>query len=255
MATYREEKIKKLLAEHKPGTVCLASWLDGLGISHDLQKHYRRSGWLESVGTGALKRPGDNVGWQGALYALQAQARLPVHVGAFTALSLQGTAHYLRLGAEPVYLFSPPKVALAAWFRKYSWGNPIRHVSTSILPSGLGLNSHEDKNIPLTIASRERAILECLHLAPDVVGLVECYQVIEMLNNLRPKLVQQLLEACNSVKVKRLFLYMADKAGHQWLSYVDQDKLDLGKGDRMIVSGGTYVSRFHISVPKELTAL
>jgi hypothetical protein len=38
--------------------------------------------------------------------------------------------------------------------------------------------------------------------------------------NLRPKLVQQLLEACSSVKVKRLFLYMADIPRAQWLVYV-----------------------------------
>ena len=85
--------------------------------------------------------------------------------------------------------------------------------------------------------------------------IVECYQILEGLANLRPKILQELLEKCNSVKVKRLFLYMASKAKHQFLSFVDQSKIELGTGDRVIVKGGVYISKFKISIPKELAAL
>ncbi len=61
MTTNNEEKLKKLLEAHLPGTVCVASWLEQRNISRYLQKHYRKSGWLESAGTGAFKRPGDPV--------------------------------------------------------------------------------------------------------------------------------------------------------------------------------------------------
>jgi hypothetical protein len=64
--------------------------------------------------------------------------------------------------------------------------------------------------------------------------------------------MQELLEQCTSVKVKRLFLYMANKAQHQWLTFVDQKKIDVGKGDRTIVKRGIYNSDFQISIPKEL---
>jgi len=47
------------------GTLDLASWLEQHRISHDLQNHYRHSGWMESVGTGALKLPDEEVRWQG----------------------------------------------------------------------------------------------------------------------------------------------------------------------------------------------
>ena len=57
MTTYTDNKLKKLLDEHVPETVLIASRLEKMGISHELQKHYRRSGWLESVGTGHLKGP------------------------------------------------------------------------------------------------------------------------------------------------------------------------------------------------------
>jgi hypothetical protein len=75
---------------------------------------------------------------------------------------------------------------------------------------------------------------------------------MEGLANLRPNLVQELLEQCTSIKVKRLFLYMASKAQHQWLTFVDQKKINIGIGDRSIVKGGLYNSEFHISIPKEL---
>jgi hypothetical protein len=46
------------------------------------------------------------------------------------------------------------------------------------------------------------------------MSLVECYELIESQNNLRPDLLQKLLEQCTSVEVKRLFLYLAEKAKH-----------------------------------------
>ena len=59
--------------------------------------------------------------------------------------------------------------------------------------------------------------MECLYLAPKSQLLLEVFELMEGLNN-RPASVQKLLEGCTSVKVKRLFLYLVDKAGHEWLS-------------------------------------
>lgn len=255
MNTNNRDKLKNLLDSHLPGTVYVASWLEDHGISRDLQKHYRKSGWLETAGTGAFKRPGEAVSWQGGLYALQAQSGLAVHAGALTALALQGYAHYLRLGAETVFLFSPPKTNLPAWFRNRDWGQKIEHCKTSVLPPALALADYQVGAFSVKISTPERAFLECLHLSPDTVDLVECYQVMEGLTTLRPKLLQPLLEQCGSVKVKRLFLYMAEKAGHDWLKRLDKEKLDLGAGDRAITKGGVYVSRYGLTVPEELVKL
>ena len=48
---------------------------------------------------------------------------------------------------------------------------------------------------------------------------------------------------------------MAYKANHQWLDYVDQTRIELGTGDRILVKGGVYISKFKISIPKEMAAL
>jgi hypothetical protein len=58
-----------------------------------------------------------------------------------------------------------------------------------------------------------------------------------------------LLEACRSVKVKRLFLYMAENQELPWLTKVDLSKVDLGKGKRMVVPKGRYDSKYQITVP------
>jgi len=67
--------------------------------------------------------------------------------------------------------------------------------------------------------------------------------------------VQKLLEACKSIKVKRLFLYMADKANHDWVRYLNLDNVDLGSGKRSIVADGVYVAKYQITVPKALESM
>ena len=94
--------------------------------------------------------------------------------------------------------------------------------------------------------------MECLYLAPEEQELMECYELMEGLTNLRPQQVQGLLEVCSSVKVKRLFLYFAEKAKHSWLEYLDLSKIDLGKGKRSIVNNGVFVPKYGITLPKEL---
>ena len=242
-----------LLFKHVPGTVLLASWLEKNGISRDLQQYYLKSGWLESYGFGAFKRPNENVQWTGALNSLQRQTELQVHAGGLTSISLQGLSHYVRMENESLYLFSPQYVKIPKWFLDQEWSNQIIHVKTKFLPTNSGLFEYSPDGLKLQISSPERAILECLYLAPDRFDMMECYQILEGLVNLRPKILQELLENCNSIKVKRLFLFMASKAKHQWLEFVDQSRIALGTGDRVIVKGGVYISKYKISIPKELS--
>jgi len=142
---------------------------------------------------------------------------------------------------------------LPAWFMKADWMVSIRHHSTSVLPPGGGLVQHEAKMFTVKISGPERAMLECLHLAPKVFDFLDCYEVMEGLANLRPDLVTEMLQSCRSIKAKRLFLYLAEKAQHRWLDYVDRSAVDLGKGDRSVAApGGVYVSRYKLVVPEAL---
>ena len=255
MSTEKESKINTLLSSQPLGSVLCSSWLVDQGYSLDLQKRYKKSQWFDSIGTGALIRHADDVDYLGGIYALQTQLGLFVHPAAKTALSLLGKTHYLALSTKKAQLFGGSTESLPLWFKKRDWNLNIECKLTSFLPPELGLVEIEHKNFKVKISSPARAVMECLYLAPKSQPLLEVFELMEGLNNLRPAAVQQLLEACTSVKIKRLFLYLADKAGHEWLSYIKLDRVDLGSGKRAIVSDGVYVSKYQITVPRELEAV
>lgn len=245
-------KINLLLKSQPSGVVFLSSWLVNQGYSLDLQKRYKKGKWLQSIGTGAMIRAGDEVGYEGAVYALQQQLGLSAHPAGRTAMSLLGKAHYLELAQSKVILFGQAKETLPSWCRNRDWGVKLDYHSSSFLPAGLGITDVELKTFSIKVSSAARALMECLYLAPLNQDLIECFELMEGMNNLQPILVQQLLEQCTSVKVKRLFLYMAEKANHDWVRYLNMETIDQGRGKRSLVDNGVYVPKYQITVPKEL---
>lgn len=252
MDTEKGSKINQLLRSQPKGVVFLSSWLSKKGYSLDLQKRYRKSDWLQSIGTGAMIRTGDEVNYEGALHSLQQQDNSSIHPGGKTALSLLGKSHYLEFSTKRITLFGGKGENLPLWFKNYDWGIEFNHYQSGFLPKDIGLTQIERKSFLLKISNSARAFMECLYLVPKYQDLRECYELMEGLNNLRPKEVQKLLEACASVKVKRLFLFLADKANHAWLKHIDLDPIDLGKGKRSIITGGIYIPKYQITVNKEL---
>ncbi len=255
MNTVKEAKINHLLKSIPANTVILSSWLTSNGYSHELQRRYRNSKWFESIGTGAMIRSGDKISYEGALYALQTQMDSDIHPGGKTALSILGKAHYLELSSKKAFLFGNNDQLLPTWFKKYNWGIEIDYHATSFLPTNLGLETVEINGFSLKISETVRAMMECLYLAPQEQSITECYELMEGLNNLLPKKVQLLLEVCNSIKVKRLFLYMAEKAGHEWFKNLSLDKINLGEGKRSLISPdekGNYVDKYKIVIPQSL---
>ena len=256
MATQPASKLNRLASAAPAGAVLLAAHLERLGFSRDLQTHYVRAGWLRRVGRGAFVRPHEPPTWQGAVYALQAQAGLPLHVGGPAALSLLGRAHYLGLGegggGGPLDLFTPSRVSLPAWFTGGRWSLDPRHTRTDVLPPGVGVEEREVAGLPLRLASAERAMLEFLYLMPAAVEPSAAREMMEGLVDLRPGVVTMLLQACRSVRVKRLFLMLADRAGHGWLGRVDPAGVDLGRGKRSVAGGGVYLREHRLAVPAEL---
>ena len=246
-----ETKINALLKGWPPGTVYLSSWLAENGISGQLLHQYKKNKWVDSVGSGAVIRSGSKVDYFGALYALQNQAGMSVHVGGRTALSLLGQGHYLELSPKRAVLFGAANEVLPHWFRSYNWGVRLDYFATSFLPPDTGLVSLDLLNFTVRISCPVRAMLECLYLSPKHQEMYECFELMQGLNNLRPQIVQQLLETCSSIRVKRLFLYLAEKFDHQWLEFLDLSRVSLGSGKRSLVKGGAYIDKYKITVPRE----
>ena len=70
--------------------------------------------------------------------------------------------------------------------------------------------------------------------------------------DLRPKVVADLLRACRSVRVKRLFLMLADQAGHPWLRRADL--VGVGHGKRSVADGVVYVAAHRLAMPPDMVA-
>ena len=249
-----DSKLKKLLTTWPQGTVCLSAELKKRGIGYDLQSLYRNSGWIKSIGQGAVVRAGDNVSWPGAIFALQNQAKLQIHVGAKTALAMYGLAHFINMANEKLQIFGPPSSKLPTWFKEHNWGGKIEYYRSSLfsVKQQLGVQSHSFKTFNIRISSPERAFFELLDLVPQKETFNEASLISESLSAFRLKIVQQLIEDCSSIKVKRLFLFLAEKQGHQWVKKLDVARIDLGKGDRQIVKGGAIDPKYRITIPGEV---
>jgi hypothetical protein len=73
---------------------------------------------------------------------------------------------------------------------------------------------------------------------------------MEGLTTLRPDVVSELLRACTSVKVKRLFMVLAEAERHGWLERLDTTGVDFGSGKRSLIKGGYLHPRFQITIPQ-----
>ena len=253
MRNETKSKINRLISQWPRGMPATASYLNTEGFSHDLLTKYKKSGWIQSFGRGAYILNGDKVEWPGALYALQTQLGLKVHPGGKTALELKGYAHYLAPAKREIFLYGTQRLISPTWFRGDRLGMKITLIRTNLFPadSELGFSEFKEKDLILKISAPERAAMEMLHLVPGKVGFDEAFLIMENLATLRSEMVQRLLVMCRSIKVRRLFMFMAEKHGHPWVSDLDVSRLDLGKGKRMIVPKGRLDRKYRITVPRD----
>src|SRR5712692_8526769 len=252
MTSGTSSKINQLLKKWPPGVVAVLPWLEKQGIYQQLVHEYKKTSWVRRVGRGAYARAGDKVEWTGGLYAIQEQLGLPIHAGGKTALQMQGYAHFLPLGESAmVSLFGLPDVKLPAWFEQYRWGVKVRYITTNLFvgEANQGLTKKEMGFYAVSVSAPERAIMEVLYRVPKEESFEEARLLMEGLTTLRPRLVQTLLEHCSSVKVKRLFMVLAESCRHAWVRKLDLSKVNFGKGKRMLVRGGRFDSKYNISVP------
>ena len=98
-------------------------------------------------------------------------------------------------------------------------------------------------------------MLELLDEVPKRETFHQVDMLMEGLRNLSPRRLHKLLTECHSVKVKRLFLWFAERHNHAWLKKLDQDGVDLGHGKRMIVRGGKLDTKYNITVPEPFNAV
>jgi len=247
MTTPRRDLLKKLLLSTPDHGVVCASYLTKQGFTYDNIKNYIRSGYLDQLGRGAYCKHGNKPDVAAAVAALNQQLSLSVHIGGKTALAEHGLLHFVPFQPLPTMLFAQPRVVLPTWFSRF-YANAFVLTRTNLLPDGEGVEQRSFGESSVQMAVPERAILELLHAVPEKQMLNEAYQILEMMTVIRPKLMQSLLQKCSSVKVMRLFFLLAERAGHSWFGDLDQSKIDLGSGCRVIEDGGTFNSKWQVVV-------
>lgn len=267
-------KIKLMLSSWPKGALGVQSWLSTLGISRQLADRYYKSGWLKKIDNAVYCLADDQISWQGIIYTLQHQLGYDFHIAATTALSLQGYTHYLPLGnavqlsldnesklplqdTQQVWLFSSlqPHRRLPVWFMKnFYLPLNIKFVRSTLFAESenMRLTLTQEENYQLQTSTPERAILECLDLAPQAISLQHIKELMEGMTTLRPDLLQALLENCRSIKVKRMFLLMADFSDHAWFGKIKSEQIELGRGKLVIGRGGYYYPKYRISFPIQL---
>jgi len=265
------------------GLVADAAWLEKHGYSRSLRNKYVAHGWLDQVARGVYRRPAPklqgearhgNLRWQPVVISLQTLLGYPYTVGGRTALELQGFAHYLSGHLREIHLYGtgrPPgwvtKLKLENRFVFHNADRLFRREASRphLRKSGSAGGNHllQTSYIrqpwgqwewPLTMSAPERAILELLDEVPQRETFHQADVLMEGLSNLSPRRLHSLLVACRSVKVKRLFLWFAERHQHAWLKKLNRNEIDLGRGKRMLVRGGKLDPTFNITVPESIDA-
>ncbi len=278
MAKLKGSKLNWLERHLPEGLVVDATWLSQHGYSTSLRTQYAHAGWLEQPARQVYRRaPRGPLTWQQVVVSLQTLLECPVVVGGRTALELHGLAHYLPHQTKEVHLYGPDHPP--NWLHRLSIGVAfVVHNSHRLFrnePATRGLSklstdknylnatadlTHDDVAVqpwgqwgwPLALSAPERAILELLDELPKHESFHQVDQLFGSLATLSPRRATKLLANCRSVKVKRLFLFFANRHDHAWLKSLDRGKIDLGRGNRLLVKGGKLDPATRITVPVDL---
>jgi len=276
MGSQIKGKLNRLQRTLPEGLVVDSTWLERHNVSRQLRRKYVMNGWLLTLARGVYCRPSPSeqpspLPWQQLVISLNALLNLPVAAGGRTALELQGFSHYVAAsGTREAHLFSNED--LPGWVSRVPLNTKlVLHSARKLFrnrdvppyfTAGTMPPSPEDSGFteqtwghwkyPLTVSTPERAILELLNEVPKSETFHQADVLMEGLRNLSPRRLQGLLADCRNVKVKRLFLWFADRHNHAWLQKLDRTGIDLGKGKRMLVRGGKLDTKYNITVPENL---
>lgn len=252
---------RKLIETKIPeGVIVTRKWLIN---TTSLDKHavdnLVKSEHIRVLQKGVYTRGISQPSWQSIVYTIQFILNTDYLVGGFTALEMKGFAHYMSQSKKTIiHLYGNDK--LPKWINNLS-DNIIfvRHSRKELFSSMEQLHSEKyitghfwkEEMSKLKISIPEKACLEMLNEVPNKISFEHANQLIQGMTSLSPRTIQKLLEECSSVKVKRLFLWFGQKHNYTWFSKLDQSKIDIGSGNRMIAKGGELDKKYKITVPKD----
>ncbi|WP_321423948.1 type IV toxin-antitoxin system AbiEi family antitoxin domain-containing protein [uncultured Bacteroides sp.] len=251
MGVELKNKLNQLLLKKNPGGLYFSVWLKKNGYSDQLLKKYRESAWFSALSSGVMYRTGDKLQSFAVLNSYNEQINKKFYIAAHSALELFGFNHYVPMGKPLLVIGHPKKQFVPSWMKKVDLDRTLKFFSTETF-SKPQLSTFSNEYPQLMASIPEQAFLECLLLAPKQYSFMDLFYIMEQLTILRPEILQLLLENTDNIKVKRIFLYMAEKAGHYWFDSLDINKINLGSGKHKLTEKGVYVPKYKITIPKDL---
>ena len=246
------------VAEFLPyGLLATKKWLLGKGLSVHSIDNAVKSQKLESLASGVYSRAGLPITWEGVVCSMQKMSDEYLHLGGLSALQLLGYAQYLSRHQKTQHLYSQSKSP--TWLNKLGVSTTFNwHSTIKLWDSGLELESYviqhhwREDLPPITISCPEKAYLELLMSVPKDISFEHADELMQGMTSLSPRKLNVLLHACRSVKVKRLFFWLADRHNYAWLQKLNYREFDLGKGKRVIADKGKFDNKYNITVPEYL---
>ena len=237
------------------GSIATKKWLLSQGMGRHSIDNALKSKKLKSLATGVYARVGAPISWWDVVSSLQKISEQSIHVGGLTAIELQGFAHYLTNSTtKTIHLYS--EIKPPAWLWKVDCGVSFKWHGTKLLWDSESFNNIKSftlgVDVPVTIANPESAILELLMSVPKAVSFDHANEIMQGMTSLSPKKLNDLLAQCKSIKVKRLFLWLAKNQNYAWFKKLEIKNLDLGSGKRVIAKDGKLDKKYQITVPKHL---
>ena len=244
-------KLNQLLQNWQSGGLFFSSWLKKNGYSDQLMQQYRKSGWFSLLSKGVMYRTGDKLSSFVTISSYNTQLNKKFYVGAHSALELLGFNHFIPMGKPLLMIGHPKQDKVPEWMMNTNFDYELKFFSTETFPKPK-FKTFKNNDCQILISVPEQAFLECLLLAPSQYAYMDLFYIMEQLNTFRVEIVQELLENTDNIKIKRLFLYMAQKSGHGWFNKLDRSKIELGTGKQKLADNGVYLPEYLITIPKEL---
>ena len=285
----KHKKSKLLIRLHQllpEGLLADAAWLNAAGYSSSVRSRYVTSGWLQPITRGVFRRPQYRPGiedvtapllWQHVVVSLQLILKQPIVVGGRTVLELDGLDHNASAGLTEIHLYGEQRAPnwlcrlpfetsfvfhnAQKLFREEPMINAFENLETAMAgdqPSQLATIHGSltwihfgNEDWPIVISTRERAILEVIDEIPNRGTFHQADVLMEGLVSISPRRMNRLLSECRSIKVRRLFLWFADRHRHAWVEQINRSEVDLGSGDWILFKGGNIDKKYHITIPED----
>ncbi len=241
------------------GLVATRKWLLGQGMSRHALDNAIKSCKLHKLAVGTYARLTSPLSWQAVVCSLQRMSDRPVLVGGVSALQELGFGQYLSFStAQLVHLYGEGKIP--SWLARiqqkanYQWHNTKALWSMEVLEDESYQKPHQWRDdLPvIALSCVEKAYLEMLADVPERVSFNYADELMQGLTSLSPRKLDALLKASQSIKVKRLFFWLASRHNYPWFRKLNRDDYDLGKGKRVIAKSGKLDNTYLITVPEHL---